>query len=139
MFTNAKDAIEYALAGNAIVTLASRRSGSHYTFKVRAAKNANDLFFVNLLTGPDNTADYTYLGTVRAGSFGLTRKSRLTEDSIPVRAFRYFFEHATQGDLPPALEVRHEGRCGRCGRLLTVPESLDRGIGPECAKHHLTH
>lgn len=25
------------------------------------------------------------------------------------------------------------GRCGRCGRRLTDPESIRRGIGPECA------
>ena len=35
------------------------------------------------------------------------------------------------------LEVWHEGRCGRCNRALTVPESIASGIGPECAKHVL--
>ena len=25
------------------------------------------------------------------------------------------------------------GACGRCGRPLTVPSSIDRGIGPDCA------
>jgi hypothetical protein len=28
----------------------------------------------------------------------------------------------------------HEGKCGRCGRLLTVPSSIESGIGPECSK-----
>jgi len=23
-------------------------------------------------------------------------------------------------------------RCGRCGRVLTVPESVESGFGPEC-------
>jgi hypothetical protein len=36
------------------------------------------------------------------------------------------------GVLGRLLEVWHEGRCGRCGRALTVPESVERGIGPEC-------
>ena len=31
------------------------------------------------------------------------------------------------------FEFRHEGRCGRCGRALTVPESIDTGFGPHCA------
>jgi hypothetical protein len=30
-------------------------------------------------------------------------------------------------------EVYHEGRCGRCNRKLTVPESIETGLGPECA------
>lgn len=32
------------------------------------------------------------------------------------------------------IEVWHEGRCGRCARRLTVPESILIGIGPECAE-----
>jgi hypothetical protein len=41
-----------------------------------------------------------------------------------------------QGDeceLPKGLKVHHEGRCCRCGRKLTVPESIETGLGPECA------
>jgi hypothetical protein len=40
----------------------------------------------------------------------------------------------------PNLEIWHEGRCGRCGRKLTVPESIHNGYGPECihliGSHH---
>lgn len=31
------------------------------------------------------------------------------------------------------LSYYHEGRCGRCRRKLTVPESIINGIGPVCA------
>lgn len=40
----------------------------------------------------------------------------------------------TAGQDLPECEVWHEGRCGRCGRKLTVPESIETGIGPDCAK-----
>jgi predicted metal-dependent hydrolase len=36
--------------------------------------------------------------------------------------------------LCPGFNVHHEGKCGRCGRLLTVPSSIESGIGPECSK-----
>ena len=39
----------------------------------------------------------------------------------------------TKAALPKTVEVWHEGICGRCGRKLTVPESVERGLGPECA------
>lgn len=31
------------------------------------------------------------------------------------------------------MEYYHVGRCGRCARPLTVPESILNGIGPDCA------
>jgi hypothetical protein len=37
-------------------------------------------------------------------------------------------------DLPESLEIWHEGSCLRCGRKLTVPESIESGYGPECIK-----
>lgn len=50
-----------------------------------------------------------------------------------VEAERLCAEHAIAGGvIPPSLEVWHEGRCGRCGRALTVPESIASGIGPVC-------
>ena len=33
------------------------------------------------------------------------------------------------------FEIMHEGRCCRCNRTLTHPDSIKTGIGPECAKH----
>lgn len=30
----------------------------------------------------------------------------------------------------------HSGRCGVCGRLLSNPESVERGIGPDCASKY---
>jgi hypothetical protein len=30
--------------------------------------------------------------------------------------------------------VWHEGSCARCGKKLTVPESIESGFGPECVK-----
>jgi hypothetical protein len=34
------------------------------------------------------------------------------------------------------FEVWHEGKCGKCGRALTVPSSILTGIGPECSKSY---
>lgn len=34
--------------------------------------------------------------------------------------------------LPIGLEAFEESRCGCCGRALTDPVSIERGIGPEC-------
>ena len=138
-FSNAKDAETFILAGNATVTISSLVTGVRYTFKIRQCKDNETgklahRWFVSLLTGSDNTNDYTYFGLLDtknglAGGvhFRPTGKSKLNLNSTPVKAFIYMWEHVyTAGNIPAKLEIRHEGSCGRCGRLLTVPESIDR-------------
>lgn len=115
----------------------------HYTFKVRH-KEANGFYaekwYVNLLTGPDNQADFTYIGMLDThdGRVKLTTASKLGEDALPVRIVRRVFAcfwKGEQGKIAAAgWKIMHEGRCCRCGRALTVPSSVEAGIGPECAK-----
>jgi Family of unknown function (DUF6011) len=61
------------------------------------------------------------------------QKSRVGREAPSAKAFDWAWRALTKGTMPANLEVWHEGRCGRCGRKLTVPESIARGIGPECA------
>lgn len=130
---------EFILAGNAIFT-ASNPQGQRYTYRVRAWSPKDDpsrvVRFVDWLTGPDNTADYQYLGVLEVDTARLkhTPKSGAGADSLVFRvgawAIRCLFGVRP---IPLGYTIQHAGRCGRCGRLLTVPESIDRGIGPECA------
>jgi hypothetical protein len=129
-FTSAADAHRFIRGGRAVLTIQSHKSGDHRTFRVN---EKDGTFFVGLLSGPDNTSDYTYVGVLQLeGTVRLTKASKLTCDSIPVRAWNYVARHLNHGNLPPDANVMHEGRCGCCGRALTVPESIARGIGPEC-------
>jgi hypothetical protein len=130
------DIRRFVTAGRAVFTLSSMKTGARYTYRVSSCENRNDRFFVSTLTGPDNTRDFTYIGTMDSFGFRTTKKSKMSDDALPVRAVRFFADQVLAGEKVPetvSLEVRHEGRCGRCGRALTVPESIDRGIGPECA------
>lgn len=132
-----KDIANFVKAGNATFTLKSKRTAAHYTYRAQVCKDAPGKFFVSLLTGPNNTKDYTYLGMIVADTFRTTKKSRMTADAKPVKALDFLLRHVVVASQEPTkldLEVYHEGRCGRCNRLLTVPESVERGIGPDCAE-----
>lgn len=135
------DAVErFMLGGKATMTLVSERTGVRYTYRITKGK-PNERFpvpatFVNLLAGPDNENDYVYMGMLTGHSLRLTAKSAMTDDSAPVKAFRYLLASLAKDDpreMPAQLQVFHEGRCCRCNRLLTVPSSIASGIGPECA------
>lgn len=118
----------FAFAGRAVLTLRSKRTSAHYTYRLCRKPDAS-ILFVSLLTGPE---EYNYLGTIFPDGFRLTAKSTMRPDSTPVRAFQYFLRNLSAGTIPEELEVRHEGRCGKCGRPLTHPESIDTGLGPIC-------
>lgn len=133
MFTEAKQITDFLFAGNATVTLESTKTSSHYTFKVRKPKD-KDVYFISVLTGPNNESDYTYIGIMKQGMLATTAKSKMTPDSIPVRAFNYMMTALNADMIAKDLKVMHDGNCGRCHRTLTTPESLRNGIGPECIK-----
>lgn len=129
---------DFIVAGSAIFTV-SNPAGVHYTFRVtkKPGRGPNDgpVWFVSLLTGPENTTDYTYLGMLDGGTgdVRLTRASKLGDASMPVQVVRWAVRLLRSGKpVPAGYGVRHVGKCGRCARALTVPESIDRGIGPEC-------
>lgn len=124
----------FALAGNATFTLVSLKTQARYTYRVRQAENNAQMYFVSVLTGPDNTSDYRYLGFMRRGVyFHGTRKSTIAAEAPSAKAFDWWWRMAVQARETPNLEVHHMGRCGRCNRPLTVPESIRSGYGPECS------
>ena len=123
----------FVLAGNATFTLVSERTGQRFTFRVRVSDDGR-AHFVAVLTGPDNGGDYSYLGTIRNGRYWHGRRSRIGQDAPSARAFAWFAARVIErGRDAPGMIFMHEGRCGRCARKLTVPESIARGLGPECA------
>ncbi len=131
----------FMLAGSAKFTIVSKPTGTRFTYHVRkSAKASRDYFYVSVLVGPDNGADYAYLGflaprpgRVHEFSHGGT-KALVGKDAPSAKAFAWFWERMRLAHrVPSTMEFHHEGRCGRCGRSLTVPESIETGLGPECA------
>jgi len=135
------DALKFALAGNARLTLVSERTGTRFTFRIKAKTVKGGEapiapWFVSLLNGRENETDYTFLGTIFDDkvTYRHGRKSTVTSDAPSAKGFAWAWSFIAKAELPPGCEVWHEGRCGRCGRALTVPESIAMGIGPECAE-----
>jgi len=136
-----KDWKTFVKAGRAIFTLQDTRTGQRYTFKVNRSHEKNkEMYFVSVLTGPDNTNSYTYLGIfdtdpIRGLTFRETHRSRVGYP-LTRTAFIWFARLAelvtSDEELAPHMKFYHADRCGRCGKLLTVPESIKSGYGPEC-------
>jgi len=120
--------------GKAIFTVHNNK-GNHYTYKIR--KPENKPFFIYVLTGPDNNSSYTYLGIYNPRNLEVypTEKSKYKKDSTIVKVIQWAVKRVASGKpVPEGYGIKHDGRCCRCRRRLTDPESIDAGIGPECAK-----
>lgn len=135
----------YVLGGDATLTLESLRTGQHLTYRVRQKterKRGADgrrktvrhpFWFVDLMTGSDNIGGFTFLGTIgKSHAFKVSAKSRFQAHDPAALAFGFMLRHAVAGLQAQNLAVWHDGRCGRCRRTLTVPASLETGIGPVC-------
>lgn len=138
--TNPVDVRTYILHGRGEITLRSRKTGKHFTYRVRLPRNADPddpraPRFVSVLAGPDNTQSYVYLATIfDQQRLVLTQKSRFTPEATTWRAFNWLWHDLSEDSLHPSVEVWHNGKCCRCGRKLTDPTSIATGIGPVCAE-----
>ena len=56
----------FIFAGKAIFTITNTNTGNRFTYRVRKAKD-NDIYFVSVLTGSDNTSSYSFIGYIKKG------------------------------------------------------------------------
>ena len=130
-------ALDFILAGNSTFTILSKKTETRFTFKITNDKKNVNHYYVNLMNGSNNETDYIWLYDIYLdGGFPtLSHKKKwgLNNEQPSWIALKYVIEHLLLNIPMPNLEIWHEGRCCRCGRKLTVPESIQSGIGPECA------
>jgi hypothetical protein len=127
--------LEFILGGKAFVTFKNSETNNRYTYKIRVSRDKK-LYFVGVLYGSDNESNYAYIGCIfnNGTEFRWTKGSKINETDVRVKVFHYVFHHVMKGNLPECVEIWHEGKCARCGRTLTVPESIESGFGPECIR-----
>jgi len=127
---NNSNALKFIFAGNSTVTFLNSETENRFTYRVKKAKDSN-LFFLSVLTGPEQ---YSYLGTISNGNYKHGAKSNFTTGVQSEKVFSYVLNKLKTESLPESIEIWHEGKCGKCDRPLTVPSSIENGIGPECFK-----
>lgn len=128
---NQEIALDFILAGNATFTLMSNKTKKRFTYWVKKKDEVFDIYFFN---GSDNSniRHYKLIGFISKDVLGLKTKnvSHINQDYFI--AFDFVITNLFLSIYMPLLEIWHEGKCGMCGRKLTVPESIKNGIGPEC-------
>lgn len=117
---------EFVLAGCAIFTVSNGR-GEHYTFKVLSPAFGMKSHACYVLSGSNNETDYKYLCSMKDCQ---CHTNRITK---PFEVLQWAIRRIWRQDgLPEGYRIQHAGRCGKCGRPLTTPDSIESGLGPKC-------
>ena len=120
--------LKFIFGGKSFVTFLNTNTSNRFTYKVVKHKT-DDIYFINVLTSPDT---YTFVGTYRNGKFKHSPKARISAEAQSVKVFQFVIDKLVTNTLSNLIEIYHDGRCGKCGRKLTTPNSVQNGFGPEC-------
>ena len=116
------------------ITMHNTATGNHRTLRIRtqpaSATWAPGARVIGLLSGRDNESSYRTFGFVQQdGTISVWKRFKDSEYAKLAYMVQHQVEYEQKG-----VEFLLEARCRRCGRTLTTPESIQAGIGPECAK-----
>lgn len=129
---------------NGKYTIQNRTTGEHRTFMVKTqapdAKFAPGTRIVALLTGSDNDSDASYqgFGFVNFDGIRVWTAKRGTEAGKKSAWEHYaamlwsLAVDSGASEYAEKYSLLMEGRCVKCNRVLTEPESIRTGIGPVC-------
>ena len=133
---------KFLFAGRALFTV-SNPKGEHYTYRVRGRETEWPLgsgkkrtsYFLSVKRDGGKWP-YRYIGLVNDnGTIKLTGKSEFGVGTREYDVARWAMTAVCASrTIPAGYSIQHAGKCGKCGRTLTDPVSIERGIGPECWK-----
>lgn len=109
---------------------------THRTFRFKTNQRGQTL--IGLMVGRNNVTDYAWFGFVDGATlrFWRTAKYQMMPFTLPishdaiVECFNAIIGNVEQAGKRYASYYKN---CSRCGKVLTTPESLERGLGAECA------
>ena len=127
---------------NGVYTIQNLTTGDHRTFNIRTqphdATFAPNRRIIALLDGPDNNSNYRGFGFVEDDGITVWNKYKGRNKKSNFDWFALMIWHIATGQ--PCREFDHskyklhlEGKCIRCNRRLSTPNSIETGIGPICA------
>jgi hypothetical protein len=114
---------QFILSGKAILIVHNMNTCNHRKYYIKEWKDS--IFYV--MYDSETIGKITFR-EFRVYSTGISHYPAETE------GFRRVWQWVLNLTLPNHVQLMHTGVCGYCGRPLTDPESVLRGIGPICRK-----
>ena len=136
-------ALQFMTAGKAEFVLHSTKTNQDFKFSLtrQETKDKEDkekyIYFLNYLHGHDKT----YAGVVwfkdetQEFIFSTGKNGKMSPNALEIRSLIFVMNKLYREETVQYLDVFHVGKCGKCGKKLTTPESILTGLGPTCSKN----
>lgn len=124
-------------------TIENQEKGTFRTFRIETMPEGSNFApgqtVVSLLVGPNNSQNYKGFGFIDGNDVRIWKSCRDSENgngdiSQFVRLARLIEGLVLLRQASKRYALLEAKACRRCGELMTVPESIRRGIGPICAR-----
>jgi hypothetical protein len=130
----------FILGGKSEFVLTNTDTGNRFAYKVEKKKSDTDTagrgaYFVKYQY---QYGHFAYAGLlIQRGESVFTwnqgAKGQCSSDAQCILVLLWFLKQ-DPSSIPDNMQCLHMGKCGRCGRALTDPDSIRTGLGPECRK-----
>ena len=131
----------FIFMGRSVFTLENNETNNYLTFQIREIKKNGKVvpnqFSVQCKSLGDKEYGYQFLGYLNLATKRFNSYKRTPNTFIGFKVFFWLMQNLERLEAFPKLAIYHEGRCCKCSLPLTVPESIDSGIGPECKRKML--
>lgn len=135
--------LDFLLGGNCTASVMSTKTGKKFTYNLQVRLDEKgqridgdtQMYFVKIDT---NYLDFVYAGYIKVNRVTRTltytkgAKGAYDDTAPPIKGLIWILERCLDGRSTDGLEVYHLGTCGKCGRPLTDPVSIETGLGPKC-------
>jgi len=133
----------FIFQGKALFTLKNIEKDTTISFRIQSPKRKRgtpeDLTEFDIYVRGEYAYGRTgYIGRLNRKTKTLRSSGYAPKDHIGIQTINWLIEHwdtLEKFEDDGKLAMYHQGVCCKCGMTLTVPESIENGIGPQCKKY----
>lgn len=134
-------ALQFILAGKSEFILHSTKTNEDFKFQIVKKDSTNSkykyVYFLNVISGHEKIyAGHLFFNEdTRMFEFNQGKKGKVAANELNIRSLLFVLNKLIRCEHVGNLEVFHVGKCGKCGKKLTTPESILTGLGPTCSEN----
>ena len=134
----------FLFQGKAYFTMHNLEKDTHITFRVQHLKRKRGqpedtrFFDVYVKALNDKYQGNRYIGRIDRKTRSFKPYGYVERDHVGIQTIEWIirnWSHLEDWEKEDKLAIYHMGSCCKCGLPLTVPESIQNGIGPQCLKY----